>query len=199
MSDITHASTGEYYVALSLVFDLIDILCQVPCASGGVSFLLQGFLPCPFLKSGSARIAIVRFTLLNDVSRWALSFPNYYVVSCALGELDGVIRSHFSNFPQIRLFLMAILGNTTRLNSLSQRSHCSFPPLVFDFLLGCSPASVPEKTTDILFIRIQTCKFMHTGGCHESHDGSVHFSFKTFFHAFLRFNLEGLPLGLPFL
>ena len=37
-------------------------------------------------------------------------------------ELDCVIRSQFSNFPQNRLFLRAILGHTTQLNILFQRS-----------------------------------------------------------------------------
>ena len=33
----------------------------------------------------------MKFTLLNDSSRWTLSFPNFDVVPRTRGEFDGVI------------------------------------------------------------------------------------------------------------
>ena len=42
-----------------------------------------------------------------------LSFPNVYVVPCALGEFHDAIRSQFPNCPQKRLFRRVILGHTT--------------------------------------------------------------------------------------
>ena len=56
-----------------------------------------------FPQIWSPRNSLLRFALLHDSLRWTLSFPNFYVVPCALGEFDGVIRSQFSNFPQNRL------------------------------------------------------------------------------------------------
>ena len=53
--------------------------------------LVQGLVLCPFLKSRSARIALMRFALLNGASRWTRSFPNFYLVPRALVEFDGVI------------------------------------------------------------------------------------------------------------
>ena len=44
-----------------------------------------------FLEFGRARTALVKFTHLNDASRWTLSFPIFYVVPGSLGEFDGVI------------------------------------------------------------------------------------------------------------
>ena len=73
------------------MFELADTFRQVPCHSAGASFLLQGFVSCSFLNSGSARIALMRFTLLDDASRWTLSFPNFYGVQCAFGKFAGVI------------------------------------------------------------------------------------------------------------
>ena len=32
----------------------------------------------------------MKFTLLDNSSRWTLSFPNFYLVPGALGEFDGV-------------------------------------------------------------------------------------------------------------
>ena len=40
----------------------------------------------------------MRRTLLDDSSRWTLSFPNFNVVPGALGEFDGVFRFKFSRF-----------------------------------------------------------------------------------------------------
>ena len=75
---------------------------QVPCCSPGASFLLQGLLLWPLLQSGSARIALVRFTLLNNASRWTLSFAIFLLVPRALGECDGAIWSWlFSLFRRI--------------------------------------------------------------------------------------------------
>ena len=62
-------------------------------------FFVQGFVLCPLLKLEGARIALVRFAVLNDALRWTPSFPNFSVVPRAIGEIDGVIKSQFSFFP----------------------------------------------------------------------------------------------------
>ena len=66
------------------IFELGPALC-------GVIFLGARFrlVSCP--QPGSGRIALMKFTLLNDSLRWTLSFPNFCVVPRALGEFDGVI------------------------------------------------------------------------------------------------------------
>ena len=60
------------------VFEHMNIFRKVPCYSAGASFLVQGFVLCPSLKSGGARIALVRFTLLNDAA------PNNNEETCIL-------------------------------------------------------------------------------------------------------------------
>ena len=55
-------------------------VCQIPCYSAGASFLVPGFVLCPVIESGSARITLMNFTHLNDFSRWTLSVPNFYLV-----------------------------------------------------------------------------------------------------------------------
>ena len=52
--------------------------------------------------------------------RWTDLFPNFYATHRGLQEVDCVIRSQFSVFPQNRLSLRAIMGHTTQLNSVSQ-------------------------------------------------------------------------------
>ena len=68
-----------------------DVEVGAPCCSAGASFLVQGVVLCPVLNSGSARIAPVRFALLNDASRWTLSFPIFLCGATCHGEFDGVI------------------------------------------------------------------------------------------------------------
>ena len=68
------------------ISELIDIHRQLPCHSAGASFLAQSFVLYQLLKLGNARIELAWFTLLNDASRWTLSFPNFHVVSRALVE-----------------------------------------------------------------------------------------------------------------
>ena len=97
-----------------LPFELVDVFRQVPCFSAGASFLFQGFVLHSFFEFLSPRNSLLRFKLLHDSLRWTLSFHYFHVTHRALGELDGVIRSQFSNFPQNTLFLRAILGNTTQ-------------------------------------------------------------------------------------
>ena len=60
---------GRVKRSFILTVELVDTFRQVPCHPPGASFLVQGFVLCPFLKSESARSALVRFTLLNDASR----------------------------------------------------------------------------------------------------------------------------------
>ena len=92
-------SEGEKNVAFVFFFELKDTLRQIPCYSAGMLFLVQRFVLCLLLTLGIARSALMRFTLLNDASRWTLSFPNFDVVPRTIGECDGAIWSQFSNFP----------------------------------------------------------------------------------------------------
>ena len=121
-----------------LLFVSLDMSRQVPCRSAGASFFLQRFLKCPVLKFWRTLIAFLRCTLLPDSLRWTLSFPIFYVAHRALGELDGVIRSQFSNFPKDRFSRRAIFGHTTQLirflqlilltPSVKQLIICRHPP-----------------------------------------------------------------------
>ena len=123
------------------IFGLVDTFRQVPCYSEGASFLVRGFTLCSFLKSGSARIALMRFALLNDASRWTLCLPNFFVVPRALGEFDGVIWPQFSFFPWNRNSRIRILRYTTQMCRLFNNATDLFTPLLFDSLLGCPSAS----------------------------------------------------------
>ena len=81
------ASTGDQKRSCIRSFELTNTFRQVPCYSAGATFLVQGFILCPLRKSGRARIALVRFTLLHDASRWTLYFPSFYVVPRAFQNL----------------------------------------------------------------------------------------------------------------
>ena len=56
-------------------------------------FLLTVCIDAPdtTTNSRSSGLFEVRFTLLDNSSRWTLSFPNFYFVPGALGEFDGVL------------------------------------------------------------------------------------------------------------
>ena len=73
------------------------------------------------------------------------SFPEFLrgaMCPCRIWRCDSIPTFHF---PAKRLSLKAIMGHTTQLNTLFQYSNRSFAPPVFDFLLGCPPASVCRK------------------------------------------------------
>ena len=89
---------GEKNVAFCLFFELKDTLRQVTCYSAGMLFLVQRFVLCLLFTFGIARSALMRSTLLNDASRWSLSFPNFDVVPRTIGECDGATWCQFSNF-----------------------------------------------------------------------------------------------------
>ena len=76
-----------------------------------------------------------------------------------------------------------------------------FPPLFFDFLLGCPPTSVCLKWHLSPYLHpVSDLWFMHSGRCHKSHDGSVHFPLWIFSRDFWPFDPERLaPRGLRFL
>ena len=111
---------------LILLFELVDILCQVPGCSEGAPLLPEGFILRSFLEFGSPRNSLLKFAFLHDSLRWTLVFPNFCVMHRRLRELDCVIRSQLSIFPQSRISRWAFLGHTTQLNSLFQQGHRSF-------------------------------------------------------------------------
>ena len=76
-------------LALFVFLELKDTDRQVPRNSAGASFLLQGFVLRPFLKVGGARIALMRFALLNDASRWTFPFPNFFCCHVPLENLTA--------------------------------------------------------------------------------------------------------------
>ena len=123
------ASIGEYIAALTRIFELVDTFRQVPCYSAGASFLVQGSEKCLLLKSGSARVALVRFTLVNDASRWTLSFPNLNVVPHVVGNLTVWFDPAFPTYRR---------SWDTQPNCEDSFSTATdpFPPLFFDFSLG---------------------------------------------------------------
>ena len=141
--------------SLVRILELVNIFRQVPCYSTVESFLVQSFLLWPLLKPSCARTTLVRFTFLNDASRWTRSFLNFYVVPRALGEFDGEIWSQIWNFPQNRLSPRVIFGHTTQLYSLLHQSNWSF------------------RTTflSLFAVRSQTCPFiwpLHKSPCASS-------------------------------
>ena len=97
-----------------LLLEFINILCQFPGVSAGAPFLFSGFGLRSFLEFGSPWISLPRFALLNDSLRSTLLFPNFHATHRGLLELDCVIRSQLSIFPENRLSLRAIMGHTTQ-------------------------------------------------------------------------------------
>ena len=153
-----------------------------PGVSAGASLLFQCFVLRSFLEFGSPWHSLLRFALLNDSLRWTLLCPNFYATHRGLRELDCLIRSQLSIFPQNRLPLRAILGHTTHLNSLFQQSHRSFCATILIFLLGCPTASVCRNshTCHHTCIRIQTCNSSTREGA-RSHTTVLRKYFKGFF------------------
>ena len=84
---------------------------------------------------------------------------------------------------------MRILSNTTATDP--------FAPPFLDFLLGFSSASKCRKQQSLPYMHpVSHLSFWHTGGCQQSHDGSVHFHLRIFLHGIRHFLLKGLsPLG----
>ena len=108
--------------------------------------------------------------------------------SCTTWQCDSI-----RFFLQNRLLLRANLVEW----SLSKRPLFLFFASLLWLLTGMSTSlSVSDM---ILASRLRLVN-MHTGGCHKSNDGPVHFPLCHSSHALLLFNTEGLvPLGLPFL
>ena len=59
-----------------LGLELIYFSRQIPCCFAGVLFLSWDFFRCSSLKLRRARISLMRFTFLDNASRWHFSFPN---------------------------------------------------------------------------------------------------------------------------
>ena len=55
-------------------FKLVYFSSQIPRCFAGTSFLSGGFLKCSFLKTGRARISLVRFIFLDNASRFPPEF-----------------------------------------------------------------------------------------------------------------------------
>ena len=53
------------------------------------------------LDFGRARTTLVRRTLMDNTSRWTLSFPNFNSVPGAFGKINGVFR--WNRFSRIRI------------------------------------------------------------------------------------------------
>ena len=102
-ASITHCSVGELNVVLSMFFELIDTFRQVQCFSTGAPLLLQGFVLRSFLKFRSTRIAFFEVQTFAHSPAMDPLFPVFHVVPHAFGELEGMIRSQFSQFPRKRL------------------------------------------------------------------------------------------------
>ena len=61
------------------ILELVNIFAKSHASySAGASFLLQGLLFWPLLKPGRARTTLMRFTLMDNTSRWTLSFPIFF-------------------------------------------------------------------------------------------------------------------------
>ena len=140
-------------------FELIDILCQVPCVSTSASLLIQGFIFRSFLEFCTSRNSLLRYTFLLDSLRLTLSFPISCVTHRGLREHDCVIWSQLPNFPQITLFLRTILGHTTHMNVLFQTGHWPFFRH-FSLTFYCAahpPQCVWNDNGHLSCIRTQTC------------------------------------------
>ena len=62
------------------------------------SFSDQGLLMWSFPEYWRAKTSLMRRTLLDNTSRWTLSFPNFDLMPGAFGEFDGVLWSQHSGF-----------------------------------------------------------------------------------------------------
>ena len=145
-------------LVFSLLFEFINIPGQLPGVSAGAPLLFQGFALRSFLEFWSPWISLLRCAILNSL-RWTLLVPNFHATHRGLRELDCVIRSQLSIFPQHRLSPRAIMGHTTQLNSPFQLSHRSFLrhlSLTF-YWAAHQPQSVENYTCHHTCIRIQTC------------------------------------------
>ena len=118
-------SKGRVKCSFVRTLELVNIFRQVHLCFAGASFLLHGDLSWPLLKHRSARITLTRLTLLDDPSRWTLSFPYFCSVLRAHGEVNGVSRFQFSCIPKNRLSRMRF-WDTTQLYILWQWSHWYF-------------------------------------------------------------------------
>ena len=74
-----------------------------PYSMLGRIFLGARSLHVIFPEFWRARPALMRFTLLDDSSRWTLPFPIFSLMPGAFGEFDGVFRSQFAWFTWSRL------------------------------------------------------------------------------------------------
>ena len=74
-----------------LLFEFIDILCQVPGIFAGASLLFRGFVLRSFLEFWSPRNSLLKYTFQHDSLRWTLSFPNFCGMHRGLGDVDSVI------------------------------------------------------------------------------------------------------------
>ena len=86
---ITHASRGQQNVALFLFLNLETLFSKSHAPLRAHLYCCKVSSCVLSSKPGGARIALVRFALLNNSSRW--TFPNFDVVPRALGEFDSVI------------------------------------------------------------------------------------------------------------
>ena len=75
----------------SLDFQLVHIFRWIPRSFAGAIFLSGGFLKCPFLKLGRARISLMNVTFLDNISRWPFLFSEFELrIRCVLRILRCV-------------------------------------------------------------------------------------------------------------
>ena len=126
------------------------------------------------LEFWRARTTLMRRTLLDNTSRWTLSFPSFYLVLGALGEFDGVLWSQFSRFTWNRFVRTRILRYPTQLYGILYYRNWSFRTTFFDFLLGFASASTCRKWHLSPNTHFSDLWLRHTGRCQNPHDGFLH-------------------------
>ena len=122
-----------------------------------------------------ARTTLMRRTLLDNTSRWTLSFPSFNLVLGALGEFE---RCAFDpNFPGSRgIDLLGQESWDTQPSCMESFTIATdpFAPPFFDFLLGFASASTCRKWHLSPNTHFSDLWLRHTGRCQNPHDGFLH-------------------------
>ena len=106
------------------ILELVNIFRQIPCFSTGASFLVQGFLMWSSLNFGVQGQRFLKRTLLDDPSRWTLSFQNFEKDHVSLETLTACFDPKTPGWRNINRFSrIRILRCETQLQRVLQMSQ----------------------------------------------------------------------------
>ena len=164
------------------MFELVHIFRQVPCLK--VSSLSSN-LGVHGLRSWGSHFWMT--------PRDGLFLAQFFM-ACHVPLENWTVRFD-PNFPFSKIDFLGWESWDTQPNWKDSFSKATgpFPPLFFDFLLGCPSASTCQNWhVSHMCILSQTCNWDTQGGCQKLHDGYVHFSVTKFRHGIPPVVREGL-------